>query len=315
MNLWLVKSLVEPVRREPSHSSEMVDQVLGGMILSEATPTPPGSAKPEWIHALIPNGYPGYVRSWMCEPVLPSNPWCVKPGVMVGDRWLSSIPEGEGDPPIDLGMGTRCLGTVGRKNSSTASASQSASMSASLSASVETPWGCRLELPSSGLLSATKPFAIGFFGGSKKREGEEAHSIEDLSAVLKEALKRSRSLLKVPYLWGGLSPGGLDCSGLVHLCMGMEGWLLPRDAGDQYYWFTQRGFGQVPDAPAISNAASRPGLAFFGESIEKIDHVGFLDGNGGMIHSSGNVHKTPLSPEPDEEGQRLLAKCRWIVLG
>ncbi|MBU1700567.1 MAG: C40 family peptidase [Candidatus Eisenbacteria bacterium] len=310
MNLALVKTLVEPVRREPAHTSEMIDQVLGGMILSIVSPPKTSPAisglegadwiqaqgiHAQWIHAQCPNGTIGYLRSWMCEPVDSSSPWCAQPGVMVRDRWLSSVPEEEGEAPVCLGMGTRCLGSV-------------SSMARS---AVETPWGCRVKLPSIGLLPAAKPFLSGFYGGAGRLERKEDLSKEALFALLEGALERSRLLLQAPYLWGGVSPGGFDCSGLVNLCVGMEGLRLPRDSGDQCRWFCDRGWGNAPDA----TLDAAPGLAFFGEALDKIDHVGFLDGDGGMIHASGNVHRTLLNPEPDEEGRRLLIRCRWVVSG
>jgi hypothetical protein len=93
------------------------------------------------------------------------------------------------------------------------------------------------------------------------------------------------------------------------LCLGLEGWPLPRDAGDQCRKLRGRGWGREPDGPPGDEA----GLLFFGDSLEKIDHVGFADGEGGLVHASGMVHRTRLKPRPDDEGQKLLARCRWVV--
>jgi gamma-D-glutamyl-L-lysine dipeptidyl-peptidase len=83
-----------------------------------------------------------------------------------------------------------------------------------------------------------------------------------------------------PYLWGGRSAFGVDCSGLTQTVFRLSNINLPRDAHDQALKGTLVG--------SIDKA--RPGdLAFFGNKEGKIIHTGIIAGNGFIIHSTGRV--------------------------
>jgi cell wall-associated NlpC family hydrolase len=106
---------------------------------------------------------------------------------------------------------------------------------------------------------------------------------------LSPAVDIAQHYLGVPYVWGGESPAGFDCSGLVQFAYGQLGVDLPRVAADQAR------VGQ----PVASLAEARPGdLVAFGEPV---DHIGIYAGNGLMVVApkTGDVVKVQeISREP-----------------
>ncbi|HRG02072.1 MAG TPA: C40 family peptidase [Bacteroidia bacterium] len=86
--------------------------------------------------------------------------------------------------------------------------------------------------------------------------------------------------LNAPYLWGGRSPFGIDCSGFTQLVYKLNGYKLPRDASQQVELGTPLSF--VEEAEAGD-------LAFFDNEEGNIVHVGMVLENQQIIHASGCV--------------------------
>ena len=86
--------------------------------------------------------------------------------------------------------------------------------------------------------------------------------------------------LNAPYLWGGRSPLGIDCSGFSQMVYRLQGISLPRDAYQQAEVGTTLSFVEE----------SEPGdLAFFDNKEGKITHVGIILADNHIIHASGKV--------------------------
>lgn len=127
-----------------------------------------------------------------------------------------------------------------------------------------------------------------FFDAATKKMmiGEDSYTL--VSKIKDVGIDSLRDLIidyalmyyNTPYLWGGRSPYGIDCSGLVQIVYRMAGIDLPRDAAEQVNG------GQ--DFSFVEEAL--PGdLAFFGDDTGAITHVGIIWEQNRIIHASGRV--------------------------
>ncbi|OUR91816.1 hydrolase Nlp/P60 [Flavobacteriales bacterium 34_180_T64] len=109
-----------------------------------------------------------------------------------------------------------------------------------------------------------------------KYDGNCIEGIYDKSHLIKTAL----TFLNAPYLWGGKTPFGIDCSGFVQMVYKLNGYNLLRDASQQ-----------ATQGEALSFIEeSQPGdLAFFDNSEGQIIHVGILMEEHHIIHAHGKV--------------------------
>ncbi|NLR92453.1 C40 family peptidase [Flammeovirga agarivorans] len=103
--------------------------------------------------------------------------------------------------------------------------------------------------------------------------------------------------LGVPYLWGGRSIFGIDCSGLAQTVMAAHGIQLPRDA-----------YQQAEIGKKITFSRSKPGdLAFFNNDKGRITHVGIISDKGKIIHASHYVREDILTKDgifSNQEGKQ-----------
>ena len=112
-----------------------------------------------------------------------------------------------------------------------------------------------------------------------------------------DVVAQARLFLGSPYLWGGMSRRGIDCSGLVHMAYRGLGRLVPRDADDQ-----EDAAEPVPDEQL------RPGdLITYGDE-RRADHVAFWVGDGRILHSTAG-----RGVVEEEEPEQLRARRRRLV--
>jgi SH3-like domain-containing protein len=117
----------------------------------------------------------------------------------------------------------------------------------------------------------------------------------------------ARQMMGFPYLWGGSSSKGVDCSGFVKLAFYARGIILARDASQQAR------YGEPVDFTNRNNLQSGD-LIFFGRSAQRITHVGIYLGNGDFIHSSGRVHISSIDPnDPKFAPDRNNVAARRIL--
>ncbi len=148
----------------------------------------------------------------------------------------------------------------------------------------------------------------GFMSIAQGEGSGDSISPEMTEAVIAEAMK----LLGSPYLWGGMSAKGVDCSGLVRISHIMNGILLPRNASQQI------NCGDKVDISDLKNL-ERGDLVFFGTKAAepggkpRVTHVGIYLGDNHIIHSSHRVRINSLVPgDADyyENAHRLVGAVR-----
>ena len=120
-----------------------------------------------------------------------------------------------------------------------------------------------------------------------------------------ESIELAKRFLGLPYLWGGSSSFGFDCSGFTQMLVRARGIIMPRDADKQAEWS-----GVVP----VDRKDLQPGdLLFFGASVKKIDHTAMYIGDGQFIQDTTNGHPViQISRLDDEPWTHYLVACRRV---
>ncbi len=111
-----------------------------------------------------------------------------------------------------------------------------------------------------------------------------------------EILNTAYKFIGLPYLWGGTSSKGFDCSGFTKTVYFLNGIMLPRDASQQVLT------GETVDTKNGFENLQPGDLLFFGrkaekDNPEKVTHVAIYIGNMEYIHASGKVKINSLDPK------------------
>ena len=123
-----------------------------------------------------------------------------------------------------------------------------------------------------------------------------------ISSARSTLLNHGKKFIGTPYVWGGTSPKGFDCSGLVHYLYQKQGVSIPRNSREQ--------FSRLPVA---SNP--QPGDLVFFRRNGTINHVGLYLGGGKMLHAPQTGAKVRIEDMGRPNWKRRYAGARRALKG
>ena len=122
------------------------------------------------------------------------------------------------------------------------------------------------------------------------------------NSVARNVMRAAYSVIGTPYVFGGTTPYGFDCSGFTQYAFARAGVYIPRLADSQFYSGRQ-----------ISMSQLRPGdLIFFTTYEAGASHVGIYVGNGNFIHAGTSTGVTVSSAFTGYWGARYYGACRVL---
>jgi len=122
--------------------------------------------------------------------------------------------------------------------------------------------------------------------------------IDRMNPTIDDLVTTSKQLMGVPYLWGGTSTKGMDCSGFTKTIYFLNGMVIPRDASQQVHT------GKSIDSVQEFDNLEKGDLLFFGRkatdsTAERVVHVGMWIGNNEFIHASNMVRISSMDPDAE----------------
>ena len=137
-----------------------------------------------------------------------------------------------------------------------------------------------------------------------------------MKATQESLVATGKELMGVPYLWGGTSTKGVDCSGFTKTIYLMNGDIIPRDASQQIT------AGENVDLTKNFENLEPGDLLFFGvpataDKPQRVVHVGMWIGNNEYIHSSSRVQINSVDPNAENFSEynlnRYLESRRYLT--
>ncbi|NGM73550.1 C40 family peptidase [Sphingobacterium sp. SGL-16] len=148
--------------------------------------------------------------------------------------------------------------------------------------------------------------------------------LETRQLTAENVLNSAKSMLGLPYLWGGTSVKGVDCSGFTKTAFYMNGYVIPRDASQQVLAGEKIEIlgadGNFDPTIALKNLKPADLLFFAGGKNSnpnaRVTHVAMYIGNGEFIHSAGRVRINSMLKEAsnydDFQTRTVVAARRYI---
>lgn len=244
-------------RTEPKHSAEMATQALMGTVVKV------WKKRGEWYLVQTPDNYLGWVDDDGIQLMNQSkiNEWLAAHRVIVTVPYALLRTEADEKSKVvsDLTAGN-ILKTKGVKGNY--------------------------------FLLVTPDGREGYLAMSNSAKFEEWVNTASLSG--ENILNSASEFMGYPYLWGGTSTKGVDCSGFTKSVYFMNGLITPRDASQQVY------SGELVDTKEGFSNLEPGDLLFFGfkatdSTRERVTHVGIYIGSDDFIHSSGKVKINSLN--------------------
>lgn len=172
--------------------------------------------------------------------------------------------------------------------------------------------GALLVHASDGYVGWVEAEAVQTVGGPAMKVAINRNRTDAANKRAADAIEDADQFLGTPYLWGGKTKTGVDCSGLVQVSFATQNVLLPRDA-DQ-----QANVGKLVATRWFRDALLPGDLLFFVSPHRgNVHHVAIHLGEGKFIHASGkDVHigsLNPKDPEYDEDRDKTFAWARRVI--
>lgn len=167
------------------------------------------------------------------------------------------------------------------------------------------PFEVRLEVTSEPEAAARRWLGVRLPDGRPSWVQRGDITIDSKPLPLDAMIALAKRFLGFPYLWGGTSSFGYDCSGFTQMLLRQRGAVMPRDAGPQMEW---------NGLAAVERSALRPGdLLFFGPSPQKVTHTGMYLGAGEFISATTWLKPVvQISRLNDPHWSGLLVGCRRL---